>query len=57
MKLNLGKENNAFSLRYYLILIWSVGMNTTGVMEINIRSQHLFQPKRFVRVQADKIGK
>lgn len=57
MKLNLGKENNAFSLRYYLILIWSVGMNTTGVMEINIRSQHLFQPKRFVQVQADKIGK
>lgn len=57
MKLNLGKENNAFSLRYYLILIWSVGMNTTGVTEINIRSQHLFQPKRFVQVQADKIGK
>ena len=57
MKLNLGNKNNAFSLRYYLILIWSVGMNTTGVMEINIRSQHLFQPKRFVQVRADKIGK
>ena len=38
-------------------MIWSVGMNTTGVMEINIRSQHLFQPKRFVQVRADKIGK